>query len=34
MNDCIRQQVDMLPEKCRTVMVLSPLEELKNEGIA
>ena len=34
MNDCIRQQVDKLPSKYRTVMVLSSLEELKNREIA
>lgn len=34
MNDCIRQQVDKLPHKCRTVMILSSLEELKNREIA
>ncbi len=34
MNDCIRQQVDKLPSKYRTVMVLNSLEELKNREIA
>ena len=34
MNDCIRQQVDKLPEKYRTVMILSSLDELKNREIA
>jgi RNA polymerase sigma-70 factor (ECF subfamily) len=34
MNDCIREQVDRLPEKYRTVMILSSLEELKNQEIA
>jgi RNA polymerase sigma-70 factor (ECF subfamily) len=34
MNACIRQQVDKLPLKYRTVMVLSSLEELKNREIA
>jgi len=34
MNDCIRQQVDKLPEKYRTVMVLSSLEELNNQEVA
>ncbi len=34
MNDCIRQQVDKLPHKYRTVMILSSLEELKNREIA
>lgn len=34
MNDCIRQQVDKLPQKYRTVMILSSLDELKNREIA
>ncbi len=34
MNDCIREQVDKLAEKYRTVMILSSLEELKNPEIA
>ena len=34
MNDCIRQQVDKLPQKYRTVMILSTLNELKNSEIA
>ena len=34
MNDCIRQQVDKLPQKYRTVMILSSLVELKNREIA
>lgn len=34
MNDCIRQQVDKLPEKYRTVMILSSLQELDLLDIA
>lgn len=34
MNDCIRQQVDKLPEKYRTVLALNSLEELSNQEIA
>ncbi len=34
MNACIRQQVDKLPQKYRTVMILSSLDELKNREIA
>lgn len=34
MNDCIRQQVDKLPHKYRTVMILNSLEELKIREIA
>jgi RNA polymerase sigma-70 factor, ECF subfamily len=34
MNDCIRQQVDKLPQKYRTVMILSSLDELNNREIA
>lgn len=34
MNACIRQQVDKLPEKYRTVMVLNSLEELNNQEVA
>ena len=34
MNACIRQQVDKLPQKYRTVMVLSSMEELQNGEIA
>lgn len=34
MNDCIREQVDKLPEKYRTVMILSALEELKLREVA
>ncbi|MEJ2158249.1 MAG: sigma-70 family RNA polymerase sigma factor [Desulfobacteraceae bacterium] len=34
MNACIRQQVDKLPEKYRTVMALSSMEELQNREIA
>jgi RNA polymerase sigma-70 factor (ECF subfamily) len=34
MNECIRQQVDKLPHKYRTVMILSSLDELKNREIA
>ena len=34
MNACIREQVDKLPEKYRTVMILNSLEELQNQEIA
>ena len=34
MNACIRQQVDKLPQKYRTVMALSSMEELQNREIA
>lgn len=34
MNDCIRQQVNKLPEKYRTVMILSSLQEHHNQQIA
>ena len=34
MNDCIRQQVDKLPQKYRTVLILSSLDELKSREIA
>ena len=34
MNDCIREQVNKLPEKYRTVMILSSLEELELQDIA
>ncbi|PKN19901.1 MAG: RNA polymerase subunit sigma-24 [Deltaproteobacteria bacterium HGW-Deltaproteobacteria-6] len=34
MNSCIRDVVSRLPEACRTVIVLSEFEGLKNEDIA
>jgi RNA polymerase sigma-70 factor (ECF subfamily) len=34
MNACIRQQVDKLPQKYRTVMILSSMNELQNREIA
>jgi RNA polymerase sigma-70 factor (ECF subfamily) len=34
MNDCIKGVVDGLPENCRTVLILSDLEELKNSEIS
>lgn len=34
MNACIREQVDKLPEKYRTVMILNSLDELDNKEIA
>lgn len=34
MNDCIREQVDKLPLKYRTVIILSSLDEMKNREIA
>jgi len=34
MNACIRQQVDKLPQKYRTVMILSSMDELQNREIA
>jgi RNA polymerase sigma-70 factor, ECF subfamily len=34
MNACIRQQVDKLPQKYRTVMILSSMEELQSCEIA
>jgi RNA polymerase sigma-70 factor, ECF subfamily len=34
MNACIRQQVDKLPQKYRTVMILSSMKELQNREIA
>ncbi len=34
MNDCIKGVVDGLPENYRTVLILSDLEELKNNEIA
>ena len=34
MNACIRQQVDKLPQKYRTVMILSSMEELQSGEIA
>lgn len=34
MNSCIHQQMEKLPEKYRTVMILSSLDELKNREIA
>lgn len=34
MNECIREQMNKLPQKYRTVMILSSLDELKNREIA
>jgi RNA polymerase sigma-70 factor (ECF subfamily) len=34
MNKCIREHIDALPEKLRTVIVLSEMEGLKNKDIA
>jgi RNA polymerase sigma-70 factor, ECF subfamily len=34
MNACIRQQVDKLPQKYRTVMILSSMKELQSREIA
>ena len=34
MNDCIRQQVDKLPEKYRTAIILCSLEELSTQEVA
>ncbi len=34
MNQCIRNNIDDLPEKYRAVLVLSELQELKNQEIA
>lgn len=33
MNDCIREQIDKLPEKYRTVMILASLKELSQNEI-